>query len=258
MFLFDLKENEMKKKNNEEFIYPVNPYDRFYDAYFTGFIQDTPLNRWALYLSLQTPSTPRQKPVKRKTNKQTIHDVRIQMEDNLRDSMYRLLTRERYSRQGLIEYVSFTRWDKKWAEEFVDSLHVDFDVQAQLRGIECVKKGMDALKVKETLEKEKYSFVQIQKVLDFCFKEENTLALQKSKEYLALGVSMEEWISKLKYDGLGSCIDYLLWTQSIDFNQQAYLRAKIEDLSSIDELMFRGFNQEQSEYAIERIRNERN
>ncbi|MGM9947916.1 hypothetical protein [Floccifex sp.] len=248
----------MKKKNNDEFIYPVNPYDPFYDAYFTGLIQDTPLNRWALYLSLQSPVTSKQKSVKPKTKKQSIHDVRIQMEDNLRDSMQRLLTRERYSRQGLVEYVSFKKWNKKWAEDFVDSLHIDFDVQAKLRGLECIKEGLNEIEVKNILEKEKYSMVQIQNVLNFCFNKENELALQKSKEYLELGISFEEWISKLKFDGFESCIDYLLWTQSIDFSHQAYLRAKIEDLSTVDELMLRGFSHEQSKYAIERIRNEGN
>ena len=55
-------------KKNIPFEYPVNPYDPFYDAYFSPLIKDTPANRWAIYCALRNsnPKLEEEKTIYRK------------------------------------------------------------------------------------------------------------------------------------------------------------------------------------------------
>ena len=55
-------------KKNIPFEYPVNPYDPFYDAYFSPLIKDTPVNRWAIYCALRNsnPKLEEEKTIYRK------------------------------------------------------------------------------------------------------------------------------------------------------------------------------------------------
>ena len=90
-------------KKNKSFEYPVNPYDPFYDAYFSDWIKDTPANRWAIYSALRNSHSELEEIVYRKSKEK--FDTRASIEkltDNLQKILHRPACEKPYSKMALI------------------------------------------------------------------------------------------------------------------------------------------------------------
>ena len=189
-------------KKNIPFEYPVNPYDPFYDAYFSDWIKDTPANRWAIYSALRNSHSELEEIVYRKSKEK--FDTREAIEkltDNLQKILHRHACEKPYSKMALIKKVALTRFQYRSVEKIIDPLNIDWNLQAKRRALECLKENMNFEQVKEQLKIDLFEDAQISCAISFLGNKNNQKALKKACRCLEEGYDLEDIVDELEFEG---------------------------------------------------------
>lgn len=191
-------------KKNIPFEYPVNPYDPFYDAYFSPLIKDTPANRWAIYCALRNsnPKLEEEKTIYRKSKEKFNTEEAIdKLTKNLQKILHRHACEKPYSKMALIKKAALTRFQYRSVEKIIDPLNIDWNLQAKRRALECLKENMNFEQVKEQLKIDLFEDAQISCAISFLENKNNQKALKKACRCLEEGYDLEDIVDELEFEG---------------------------------------------------------